>query len=45
MDEFKQSFLSGEEIDTHVYRFAKQGNRVGLLSAGVYASKSGRGAI
>ncbi|MBV8226129.1 MAG: hypothetical protein JO232_13175 [Verrucomicrobia bacterium] len=38
MDPFKQSFLNGEEVDTEVYRFGKQGDRVGMLSAGLYAS-------
>ena len=45
MDEFKQSFLSGEEIAAHVYRFCKQGSQVGLLSAGLYASNNNQVAV
>jgi hypothetical protein len=45
MDPFKQSFLNGEEVDTEVYRFGKQGARVGMLSAGLYASNDNQVAV
>jgi hypothetical protein len=45
MDPFNQSFLNGEEVDTQVYRFGKQGDRVGMLSAGLYASNDNQVAV
>lgn len=45
MDEFKQTYLNGEEINSVVYGFARRANKVGLVKACLYASNANQIAV